>query len=214
VEHAVAAHVGKGGLAAHPTETVYGLGARVDGSGIESLRALKGREEGKPFLLLLPAPAEGRSPWDEPWGESLAWTAQARALAAAFWPGPLTLVLPDPGRSFPMGVRSQAGGGAVRGKPQPFVLGMLSALGEPLLSTSANRAGQPPARTLAGVRAVLAGRPGEERCWMVDGGELPPSPPSTLVDCTGRRPGVLRRGAIPADRIREVVLELDERNDA
>jgi tRNA A37 threonylcarbamoyladenosine synthetase subunit TsaC/SUA5/YrdC len=82
----VNAHLAKGGLLAYPTETVYGLGSDPGLSALEKLARLKGRQPGKPFLLLVASRAMA-----EEWG--LVFTPSARALSDAFWPGPLTLVL-------------------------------------------------------------------------------------------------------------------------
>ncbi|MEZ0334979.1 MAG: L-threonylcarbamoyladenylate synthase, partial [Gemmatimonadales bacterium] len=83
----VGEHLARGGLLAYPTETVYGLGSGPSVPALDALARLKGRAPGKPFLLLVSSRA-----MVEEWG--LVLTAAARALAAAFWPGPLALVLP------------------------------------------------------------------------------------------------------------------------
>lgn len=191
-------HLGRGGLLAYPTETVYGLGARVTQEGTESIRRLKGREEPVPFLALLPWGARGVNGVREldPWGTSLAWTEAATTLAGAFWPGPLTLVLEDQGRGWPRVMRNEEGGVGVRVSPHPFVLDFLTALGEPILSTSANPSGGAPSRSPDEVLAGLGRRPGWDRCHLVDGGTLKVSPPSTVVDCTRPLPRLLRKGAL------------------
>jgi L-threonylcarbamoyladenylate synthase len=197
----IATHLDRGGLVAYPTETVYGLGARADGAGVSALRELKGREEGRPFLALLPA--EGKEP------DGLVWTSSALALAGGFWPGPLTLVLDDPECAWPEGVRSARGGVAVRRSPHPFVQALLRAWPHPLLSTSANRPGESPARTADEVEAAVEGRPGLHRLWILDGGPLVDSGPSTLVDCTGPVPRVLRHGPVPVEALRDLVPDLE-----
>jgi len=83
----VVAHLRSSGLLAYPTETVYGLGSRAQQADVAALAALKGRTSGKPFLLLI-------SDREMAEGHGLAFNASADALARAFWPGPLTLVLP------------------------------------------------------------------------------------------------------------------------
>jgi L-threonylcarbamoyladenylate synthase len=197
----VAVHLDRGGLVGYPTETVYGLGARADGAGVSALRQLKGREAGRPFLVLLPADGEGP--------DGLAWTPPALALAGSFWPGPLTLVLADPEGAWPEGVRSARGGVAVRRSPHPFVQALLRAWPHPLLSTSANRPGEPPARTADEVVGAVEGRPGLHRTWILDGGPLVDSGPSTLVDCTEPAPLLLRHGPISFETLRNVVPELE-----
>ena len=99
----VVAHLGRGGLLGYPTETVYGLGSRAVAADVAALNALKGRAAGKPFLLLVSdrqmAEAQG-----------LAFNAAADALARAFWPGPLTLVLPGGSGRLPDLLRGPEGG--------------------------------------------------------------------------------------------------------
>jgi L-threonylcarbamoyladenylate synthase len=187
----VAAHLESGGLLAYPTETVYGLGARVSPAEVKRVQALKGRDVSKPFLLLIPTPSV----------PDLAWTDQARALAQAFWPGPLTLVLDDPAEAYPAGVRGPGGGVAIRLSSSPFVSALHRVWPQALLSTSANRKGAPPARDAQAVEEAFGqeGGGGEESgLWLVDGGELPASPPSTIVDCTEPLVRILREGAIPS----------------
>jgi tRNA threonylcarbamoyl adenosine modification protein (Sua5/YciO/YrdC/YwlC family) len=191
-------HLRAGGVLAYPTETVYGFGCRLDGEALGRLRELKSREEG-PFLLLI----EGMSG-----ARDLEWSAEARLLAEAVWPGPLTLVLPDPGKAYPAAVRGPTGGVAVRDTPHPVARRLVQALGEPLTSTSANRRGEPPARSPGEVSRVLEGLDPGARVAVLHGGTLPPSPPSTIVDCTSHPPRVLREGALPVATLRDVVPEI------
>jgi L-threonylcarbamoyladenylate synthase len=206
------AHLRGGGLLAYPTETVYGLGARVTDAGVTAVQAMKGRGPGAPFLALLP--------WTEggveelriraPWGAALGWTKAAVSLAAEGWPGPLTLILEDRTGSWPAGVRNERGGVGVRVSPHPFVRDLLDELDEPLLSTSANPTGEAAAHSADEVEARLRGRPGWNRCRVVDAGPLPPSLPSTMVDCTGNRPRLLREGAFPLDTLQNLINAIHE----
>lgn len=191
----VAAHLTDGGILAYPTETVYGLGGRVDDGVIQRLQALKGRGVQRPFLVLVRSASSVK----------LDWTNDAEALSRRFWPGPLTLVLEDPLRRFPSGVRSEAGGVAVRVSPHPFVARLMERWGRPLLSTSANRPGEAPALEVAGVEEVLDGRDELGPFLIADGGRLSPSPPSTVVDCTQAPPVLLREGALSFEALRGVV---------
>lgn len=192
----VVEHVRIGGLVAHPTETVYGIGGLATAAGIAALRRLKRRPEERPFLVLLPS-ADAVP--------DLVWTEGARELASVFWPGALTLVLADPSGSFPPGVRSATGGVAVRVTSHPVTRMLVERLGVPLTSTSANAPDAPSATTgedaLTVVTAVGAG----EEVWVLDAGRLSPSAPSTVVDCTGAVPVVLRAGATPVHRLRCVL---------
>ncbi len=186
-------HLRAGGVLAYPTETVYGFGARCTPEGVDAVRLLKGRSDAKPFLALV-ACAEDVG--------ALAWTEEARELAGIFWPGALTLVLADPGGLFPDGVRTPAGTVAVRVSPHALVRTILEGLGEPLISTSANRPGGPPARSGAEVLEVAAALNAGPELLVVEAGTLPSSSPSTIVDCTGDRARVVREGTIPVNRLR------------
>lgn len=196
----IATHLEEGGLLGYPTETVYGLGAGVTPGGIRAVRRLKGRREAKPFLVLVP----DRDSED---AARLDWTPSALALAEAVWPGALTLVLRDPGAGYPDGVRSAEGGVAVRVSSDPFVTAFMRRWRRPLLSTSANRAGDPPAGSAGAVRR-LSGAEGADRLWIVDGGPRREGQPSTIVDCTGPAPRLLREGALPLSRLLEVEREI------
>src|SRR4029079_12377801 len=133
---------------------------------------------------------------------------------ARHWPGPLTLVLPGGEHRVPDRLRGPEGGVAVRWNSHPAVARLIRAHGDALTSTSANRPGVPPATRAAeilsqwggavarGVLRVLDG--GGVVCVLV-GGALTPSKPSTVVDCTGRHPRVIRPGAIAAATLRESV---------
>lgn len=192
----VVAHVRAGGLLGHPTETVYGFGGLATVEAIATLRRLKPADADRPYMLLIPD--AGAVP-------GLAWTEPARALAEVFWPGALTLVLADPSGSFPAGARSRRGGVAVRVTSHPVTRVLVERLGVPLTSTSANAPGAPPAMTGDETLAVArAGGAGGE-LWVLDAGRLPASAPSTVVDCTGAAPVVLRAGATPIERLRCVL---------
>ncbi len=198
----VANHLRAGGLIAYPTETVYGFGCALRARALAALGALKARDRDKPFLLLV----RGRRDV-----EGLRWSSAARRLADAFWPGALTLALPAGSARLPAPVIGAEGAVAVRASPHPAVRALLDALGEPITSTSANAPGQPPAASAAGAARALETLGGMD-VWVLDGGSLQPSPPSTIVDCSASRPRVLRVGAIPVERLREVVAEIDERS--
>ena len=192
---AVGRHLRSGGLLAYPTETVYGLGGLVEEDPLRALAALKRRDAKKPFLLLLPDPQAA---------SGLVWNRCATRLAERLWPGPLTLVLADPGRRFPAQVRGGSGGVAVRMSPALVVRQIMSEVGAPITSTSANPPGGEPARS--GKEAWEAARAldADGRLWLMDAGEIPPAPASTIVDCTGADPVVLRAGALDPSDLREI----------
>jgi L-threonylcarbamoyladenylate synthase len=183
---------------AYPTETVYGLGSEPSLAGVEALSRMKGREPGKPFLLLI----SGRA-MAEAWG--LVFPAAAKALADAFWPGPLTLVLPGGEGRLPDALRGPEGGIAVRHTSHPLIAKLVAGLGEPLTSTSANRPRTPPAPGPEWIERIFASEVASGELLILDGGVLGNQPPSTVVDCTGRVPKLVREGAVPRAELRRAV---------
>jgi L-threonylcarbamoyladenylate synthase len=195
------AHLERNGVLAYPTETVYGFGGAIDGTSVERLMAVKKRAEGKPFLLLIAG-----SEMIERLGLHL--SNAASMLAARFWPGPLTLVLPGGERRVPGRLRGPEGGIAVRWTSHAGLQRLIAAMGDPLTSTSANLPGLPPARSAADILSHWDAEIADGRIRLLDGGALQPSAASTVVDCTTRRPRVIRPGAIPASTLRESVRDL------
>ena len=198
---ATIAHLQAGLVLAYPTETVYGFGTAVDQESVARLVELKRRPPGKPFLLLI-AGSEMLGRLD------LHLTSAASRLAARFWPGPLTLVLPGGERRVPRSLRGPEGGVAVRWTSHPALQRLIAAYGDPITSTSANRPGQPPAMAAGEILQQWSDALGRGIIRLLDGGRLDPSPPSTVVDCTGRRPRVIRPGAIASAALRESVPDL------
>lgn len=197
----IADHLRRGGLLLYPTETVYGLGCALRDPALARLAELKGREATKTFLLLISGPEQA---------PGLEWTVAARRLAAAFWPGPLTLALRATPGTYPAAVVGRDGTVAVRVSPHPAVQAIVGALGEPITSTSANLSGEPPAATMEGVTRLVERLGSPRDLWVADGGTLPASSPSTIVDCAAARPRVIREGAVPLDALRTIVDEIDD----
>ena len=196
----VIAHIRGGGLVAYPTETVYGIGGACSIEVSARVCEVKGRREAKALIALISG-YESVS--------ALQWTPCAKRLASIFWPGPLTLVLGDPTGIFPDGVRNAENETvAVRMSPHSVVSRLVQELGEPLTSTSLNRSGEPPITTGAEALDFLDQLKMSE-VWLIDGGSLPPSAPSTIVDCTNNPQSVLREGAIPAELIRHTIEEIN-----
>ena len=191
----VVAQLERGGLLAYPTETVYGLGSAPSSPGLGALSRLKGRAPGKPFLLLV----SGRA-MAEGWG--LIMSPSARALSEAFWPGPLTLVLRGGEGRLPDELRGKEGGIAVRHTSHSGIARLVATMGLPLTSTSANRPGQPAAPGPDRIRDVFGPEIDRGELLVLDGGVLGNVPPSTLVDCTGPVPRLVREGAIPRAELR------------
>ena len=192
------AHLRAGGLLAYPTETVYGLGSRARADDVRALAELKGLRADKPFLLLVSSREMAES-------FGLAFNASAAALARAFWPGPLTLVLPGGSGRLPDTLRGPEGGIAVRWTSQPLVGRLVAALGEPLTSTSANRPGEPTAPGADAIVREFAAAVDSGRLLVLDGGVLGNRPPSTVIDCTTATPRVVRAGALPVAELRRAV---------
>lgn len=189
------AHLNQRRVLAYPTETVYGFGGGVDHESVRNLVALKSRPRGKPFLLLV-AGVDMLARLD------LKLTHAASSLAARFWPGPLTLVLPGGDRRVPPELRGPEGGVAVRWTSHPALGRLIRAYGDPITSTSANRPGSPPADSAATILRDWWDAVARDQLRVLDGGTLRPSEPSTVVDCMGARPRVIRPGAIPSETLR------------
>ncbi|HEY0777823.1 MAG TPA: L-threonylcarbamoyladenylate synthase [Gemmatirosa sp.] len=195
------AHLHAGRVLAYPTETVYGFGTALDHASVETLVRMKRRPPGKPFLILV----DGGAMIDR---LGLQLTPAASRLAARHWPGPLTLVLPGGERRVPARLRGPEGGVAVRWTPHPELSRPIRAYGEPITSTSANRPGVAPAMRAGEIIAQWPDAVVRGTLRVLDGGRIPDSPPSTVVDCTGRLPRVIRPGAISARILRESVPDL------
>ncbi len=194
----VVTHLRGGGLLAYPTETVYGLGSRAVDADVAALAALKGRAPGKPFLLLVSDRAMAEA-------QGLAFNESADALARAFWPGPLTLVLPGGSGRLPDLLRGPEGGMAVRWTSHRAIAHLVEALGEPLTSTSANLPGSQPAPGAAAIARDFADAVDAGRLWILDGGVLGNRPPSTVVDCTRPTARLIRDGAVTVGALRRAV---------
>jgi L-threonylcarbamoyladenylate synthase len=172
-----------GGVVACPTETQMGLLAdALDERAIERVLAMKQRPQAEPLPLIVPS-----------LGAALQLTrevsAEALALAARYWPGPLTLVLRA--RPHVPSVLCKDGKLAVRVPGPSPALALVSAFGGPLTATSANRSGQSPLCCEAELRAVFGAALGATVPGTLAGGLA-----STIVDMTGQRPVVLRHGAL------------------
>src|SRR5678816_509043 len=172
------AHLNARKVLAYPTETVYGFGGGVDRESVRNLIALKGRPENKPFLLIVSS-----SEMITRLGLHLG--SYASQLAARFWPGPLTLVLPGGEKQVPEQLRGPEGGIAVRWTPHRGLARLVQAHGAPITSTSANRPGIPPATNASQILEQWPDAISRGQLHVLDGGQLVESAPSTVVDCTG-----------------------------
>ncbi|MBI3565033.1 MAG: threonylcarbamoyl-AMP synthase [Elusimicrobia bacterium] len=174
-----------GGLVAFPTETVYGLGARAfDAAAARRVYRAKGRPSDNPLIVHVDGPEMLRAVVRRT-------TPLARRLIAAFWPGPLTLVL-DKGPRVPGAVTGRRRTVAVRCPDHPAARALIRALGEPIAAPSANRSGRPSPTTAAHVLRDLRGRVP----LVLDGGPCRKGLESAIVDARGRRPVLLRPGTL------------------
>jgi L-threonylcarbamoyladenylate synthase len=184
----------RGGLVAFPTETVYGLGGLArDEPSIARIFAAKGRPSHHPLIAHVLGEPEARA-------LAATWSDVAVTLVRAFWPGPLTLVVPR-AASVPAAL---AGGGptvAVRAPANAVARGLLEALGEPIAAPSANRYQTLSPTTAAHVLRSLDGRVD----LVLDGGPCAAGIESTVLDISGDVPRLLRPGAVDPAALRRVI---------
>ena len=191
---AAAACLAAGGLVAFPTETVYGLGADArNGEAVARLYAAKGRPAFNPLIAHVADLAAAR--------RLGVFNADAERLAAAFWPGPLTLVLPRR-PDCPVAELALAGldSVAVRVPAHPLAHALLTAFGGPVVAPSANRSGHVSPTSAAHVVADLRGRID----MVLDGGPCPVGVESTIVACLDG-PTLLRPGGLAREEIERVL---------
>jgi L-threonylcarbamoyladenylate synthase len=190
----------KGGVIAFPTDTVYGLGADAFNSGaVERIYEIKNRPNHQQLPLLIADTSQLTAIAGEIPG--IAWF-----LAERFWPGGLTLVLPKADSLPPHLARGPSI--AVRVPNHPVCLALIQHLGNPIIGTSANISGQPPALTADEAGQQL----GEKIDLIINGGRCPGTKESTLVDVSSPEPVILRRGIIPAYEIDNAYTEYLEVN--
>lgn len=177
-----------GGIVGLPTDTVYGIAVALDAAdGIERLFAVKDRPPDRAIMVLVDSL--------EQVADLVTIPAEARVLAAAFWPGGLTLVfplLPDARGFLPPGLSAGSPTLGVR-VPDHATPRALARLVGPIPTTSANRHGEPPALDGDAVRIAL----GDRLDLILDGGPVHGGLSSTVVTCAEGPPRVLRVGAIP-----------------
>jgi L-threonylcarbamoyladenylate synthase len=180
----------EGGVVALPTDTVYGIGVDLSvPGGIERLFEAKRRPADRAIVLLLAEAGQAATLAD--------WPPAAAVLAEAFWPGGLTLVVPQrPSVAFPAELTASRSTIGLRVPDHPSPRALAAALG-PLPVTSANVSGLPEARTALEIVTQL----GDAVDLVLDGGPSRGGPPSTVVDCTVEPPRILRAGAIDAAEI-------------
>lgn len=192
-----------GGLVGFPTETVYGLGADArNPSAVARIYAAKQRPVGHPVIVHL-----AHAGWLELWTRQV--TEAARVLAARFWPGPLTLILPRAAHVPDIVTGGQDSVG-LRVPAHPVAAALLARFGAGIAAPSANRHGRVSPTTAAHVAAEL----GAAVDILLDGGPCPIGLESTIVDLTGARPRLLRPGSISRDALADALGTLPEAPDA
>ena len=183
-----------GGVVALPTDTVYGIAVAIDtAGGVERLFQVKRRPPDKGIMLLLDDATQAGSIGMMGLG--------AAALADAFWPGGLSIIVPRrPDVALPAALTGGVSTVGLRVPDHGAPRDIARAVG-PLPTTSANLSGTPEARDATEIFAQL----GDGLDLILDGGPAQGGPPSTVIDCTGARPVVLREGAIPVSRVARVL---------
>jgi L-threonylcarbamoyladenylate synthase len=203
---AAAQVLARGELLAFPTETVYGLGARADDDvAVQRIFAAKGRPAVHPLIVHLADAALAED-------FAAAWPPAAQALAQAFWPGPLTLIVPRRAH-----MASAAAGGhasiGLRVPAHPVARALLQQARQlgvaGVAAPSANRFGRISATQAAHVVQEFG-----DALAVLDGGECPGGIESAIVDCTSARPALLRPGLLPRARIEAVLGDVLAGRDA
>jgi len=187
----------RGGVIAFPTDTLYGLGCSLfDVSAVEMVARIKRRDPSLAVISLIPEARQVHGLAREV-GED------AERLMARFWPGPLSLIF-QAAAIVPARVRGAGGTVALRCPKDTLCERLLDRIGGPVVSSSANLSGQRPAETAEEVVRIF----GNQLDLVIDGGPRHGGLPSTLVDVSGPRPRLLRRGVI------DVTAELGDYEDA
>lgn len=187
----------EGKLVAFPTETVYGLGAdTLNPEAVQQIFAAKGRPLSDPLIVHIA---------DEDTLEQLVTTIppEARRLAQAFWPGPLTLILPAAAH-VPKVVTAGLANVAIRMPRHPVALALIRAVGSPIAAPSANRFMHVSPTTALHVLADLQGR----IPLILDGGPCTVGVESTVLDLCSQPPTILRPGGVSLEALRIIVPEV------
>jgi L-threonylcarbamoyladenylate synthase len=185
--------VGEGGVAIFPADTLYGLACDpLSAEAVERIHRIKGRDEGKPSAVMYFSPLAMR--------ELVAGLgSRAREAVGALLPGPVTLVVSNPERRYPLAARGNPGRLGVR-----LIEGPLTGTMTPIFQTSANRSGQPAPTSFDGVDPAIL----DAVDLAIDAGELI-GEPSTVIDITGIDADgdwtILREGALPASEIAQLL---------
>jgi len=184
----------RGGIIAFPTESFYGLAAdALNEAGLKKIFQVKGREEGKPLLLLVA---------DKSWLKGLVQEISplAERLMDRFWPGALTLVFHALPQLSPL-LTADTGKIGIRLSPHPVTQALVQAVGRAITGTSANLSGQPSTLTAREVHQSL----GESLDAVLDGGKTAGGPGSTVLDVSGPSPRLIREGTLSRSDWEDVI---------
>jgi len=191
-----------GELVAFPTETVYGLGANgLDGAAVRRIFEAKGRPNDNPLILHIARPGDALPLISGPLPKA------AQLLAEAYWPGPMTLVMPK-SKLVPDEVTAGLDTVAIRMPSHPAARVLIERAGVPIAAPSANRSGRPSPTLAAHVLEDMDGR----IAMILDGGPSDVGLESTVVDVTGVVPRILRPGGVTPEMIESALgaVQVDE----
>ncbi|MBV9159470.1 MAG: threonylcarbamoyl-AMP synthase [Candidatus Kaiserbacteria bacterium] len=181
-----------GGVVLFPTDTLYGLGADAFSNGaVDKIYAIKGRREDKPIHALV-TDLDMASRFGE-------MTERIRTLAEALPKGKVTFIVRKK-EGLEMGIARGIDTFGFRIPDSELCLAIVREFGAPITATSANKAGEQPLRNIADILAQI-GAPASAIDLAIDGGELAPSQPSSVIDLSGDHPRILREGAVPVASI-------------
>ncbi len=195
----VAELLNQGGIIGYPTETVYGLGCdALNAKSIDRIYRLKGRNFKNPLLILVVS--------EKAVGEyTVDIHEKATILMRQFWPGPLTLLF-EANSKLPINLLGGSKKIGIRVSPDHFCQQLLGVFKKPLVSTSANPAGFPPAKSSEEVHKYF----GDSLDMIIDDGDRRKAEPSTVVDVTEAVPKLVRKGAISKTDIEAFIGEINE----
>ena len=193
-----AALILQGEVVGMPTETVYGLAANaLDGAAVAKIFRAKGRPQDNPLIVHI-------ADFEQIYDLCSAVPPQAKALAEAFWPGPLTMILPK-GSCIPNEVSCGLDTVGVRLPAHPLARALIRAAGVPLAAPSANTSGRPSTTTAAHVLRDMDGK----IAAILDGGACGVGVESTVVSLALDKPRLLRPGGVTLEQLRAVLGEVE-----
>lgn len=199
-EHVIR-HLSSHGVIAYPTETVYGLGSAIDTASLDNLEKTKQRSPDKRYLLVISNTEMLKDLHVEI-------PMECEILVKAFWPGAITIVFPaapEATKKLDPRLISDSGGIAVRQTAHKPLRKLIDRIGIPITSTSLNSPIGSEGQEFGEVVRFISQTSNTESIMTLNGGTLASSAPSTIIDCSGRAPTVVREGAVSLEQIRRVI---------